>query len=208
MRSQAILSAMAIGLGLTWAPVAQAQKGPSFDCAKASHEIEVLICKDEALAALDRKMAQTYAASIRVLGKVADSREATRTLRAYQSGWSKGRNDCWKETDKRLCTETSYKRRIAELQAHYGLVKSSKPVFYACENNPSNEIVATFFETDPASVRLERGDQQTIGIAAPAATGVRYEADFGTYFWTKGDEALAEWPQGSELKCEAAAGAR
>ena len=31
------------------------QSGPAFDCAKAEHEIEQLTCKDEILAAKDRK---------------------------------------------------------------------------------------------------------------------------------------------------------
>jgi len=203
MRAMLIATMTVAGSMLAFAPAAMAQKGPSFDCKKATHEVEKLICADEGLAALDRKMAQTYAASIKVLEKVVDSKEAIRKLRAQQSGWGKGRNECWKEDDKRGCTETSYKRRIAELQANYGLVKSGKPVFYACENNPSNEIVATFFETEPPSARLERGDRQVIGIASPTASGMRYDADFGVYLWVKGDEAIAEWPQGTKLTCKA-----
>lgn len=196
------IGALAVGLMMALASAAVAQPRPSFDCAKASHEIELLVCRDEGLAALDRKMAEVFAASVKVLEGVADSRPALQRLRALQSGWARGRNDCWKESDKRQCAQDAYRNRIVELQASYGLVKSGAPVFYACENNPANEIVATFFETDPPSVRLERGDAQKIGIARPAASGTRYEADFGTYFWVKDEEALAEWPEGAKLNCK------
>jgi hypothetical protein len=41
---------VAAGLAVL-APAAAAQPGPSFDCSKAEHEIEELICKDDGLAA-------------------------------------------------------------------------------------------------------------------------------------------------------------
>ena len=46
----------------------------------------------------------------------------------------------------------------ARLQAAWRIVPS-KTVSFACQDNSANEIVANFFDTDPPSARLERGDR-------------------------------------------------
>ncbi len=180
-----------------------AAEGPAFDCAKASGEIETLICDDAGLAALDHELAEVYAASLDKLKGVADEEDAVRSLKAHQRGWIKGRNDCWKAEDKRRCTEDAYKTRIAELRARYALVPGGEPVFYTCNGNPADEILATFYPTDPQAVRLERGDSQVIALQARSGSGVRYVADFGIVFWGHHGEARVEWPQGTEFTCTA-----
>ncbi len=180
---------------------ALAQSGPAFDCAKAEHEIEELICKDAELSAKDRKMADVFKQAIAVMEKVdAGGPEAIMELKATQRGWIGGRNECWKESDKRQCTIDSYDRRTAFLQARYFLVEGSDAVHFDCSDN--SQIVATFIPTEPPSVRLERGDSLEIGILSPAASGSRYDADFGVYFWTKNDEAQVAWPQQNEFTCK------
>lgn len=47
--------------GSSWAAT------PAFDCANATHEIELLICSDDELAALDRQMDQTYRTAMKRL---------------------------------------------------------------------------------------------------------------------------------------------
>jgi uncharacterized protein YecT (DUF1311 family) len=84
---------------------------PSFDCAKASHEVEELICKDAELADLDRSLAGLYG----VVLKNSPSSEQKR-LKAEQRGWVKGRNDCWKSSDQRGCVKREYESRISELK--------------------------------------------------------------------------------------------
>jgi len=84
---------------------------PSFDCSKASHEAEQLICKDAELAALDRSLADLYS----VVLKHTPASEQKR-LKAEQSGWVKGRNDCWKSSDQRGCIKSEYELRIRELK--------------------------------------------------------------------------------------------
>jgi len=194
------------------APVAIAQaKGPAFDCAKASGEVESLICKDEALAALDRRLDAVFKGA---LAKAKDG--LPRTLQAEQRGWIKGRNDCWKATGVdstvylteswtvsgvRGCVEGNYKVRIAELQAVWGLAPRTGPVFFTCDGNPANEVVATFFETEPKSARIERGDQTITAFAVTSGSGAKYEGRNLT-FWTKDKEAAVTW-MGSDLKCGA-----
>jgi len=192
-----ILGGVLAGIVLLSAPVLA--QSPSFDCSKASGQVEELICKDAGLAALDVKLAGVF--------KAAEAK-ATGDMRSYlkteQRGWIKGRDECWKSDDVRACVESEYTHRIAELQVLYRLVASRGPVFFGCNGNPANEIVATFFETDPPAASLERGDRQVVAYLVPAGSGAKYEGRNVT-FWTKGDEAMASWvnPVGEteELKC-------
>jgi uncharacterized protein YecT (DUF1311 family) len=199
---------LAAVVALVWASgKAGAQaKGPAFDCAKAQGEVEQLICKDEGLAALDRKLDEVYKAA---LAKARD--DVPRFLRTEQRGWVKGRNDCWKarETDAvfltaswqakgmRECVEASYKLRTSELEALMRLVPPKGPVFFACGDR--SEVVATFFETDPPTARLERGDKTVTAWLVPAASGSKYEGQ-NVEFWTKGKEAQVTWLD-ENLKC-------
>jgi glyoxylase-like metal-dependent hydrolase (beta-lactamase superfamily II)/membrane-bound inhibitor of C-type lysozyme len=176
-------------------------RGPAYDCSATRHEIEDLVCDNPALSALDRRLADIYRQSVTVLDGVVDSADALKHLKAEQRGWIKGRNECWKTTDKVACARKSYEARIAELQARYFLVEGRDPVFFMCDD--SSEIVATFIPTDPPTVRLERGDTVKVGWQVPAASGAKYEADFGVTFWTKGDEAMVTWPQDTRFSCRA-----
>jgi uncharacterized protein len=184
------------------ASAATEAQGPAFDCAKAQGQVEQLICKDAALAALDRKLDGVYkAATAKAQGQMLT------TLRAEQRGWVSGRNECWKAKDAdnavyltaswtatsvRECVEAQYRIRTAELQALYQLVTPKKPVFFGCQNNPANEVVATFFETDPPTARLERGDRTVTAYLVRTASGAKYEGQNVT-FWNQGNEAAVSW---------------
>ncbi|WP_082176469.1 DUF1131 family protein [Pseudaestuariivita atlantica] len=103
---------------LIWRPERFAQTGtapastagPSFDCARAEGSIETLICSDATLAGLDRALSTAYAQSLdtATMGQ-------RKTLRAFQRGWIRARNECWKSGDPRRCVEALYQDRIAEL---------------------------------------------------------------------------------------------
>ena len=84
---------------------------PSFDCAKATHEVEQMICKDAALAELDHTLNSLYHT---VLKHTPASEQGA--LKTEQRGWVKGRNDCWKASDMRGCIASEYQTRIAELK--------------------------------------------------------------------------------------------
>ena len=77
-------------------------------------------------------------------------------------------------------------------------------MFFECENNPANEVVATFFDTDPPAVRLERGDRTIIAWLVPSGSGAKYEGRNVT-FWSKGSDTLVTW-LGTEMKCQAKGG--
>jgi len=209
--SLTIIGTLVAGLAVTPAHGAETQaKGPAFDCAKASSTVEKLICTDEGLSALDRQLDGVYKAA---MAKARDDMPAY--LRTEQRGWVKGRDECWKAqgegnpvflteswiaTSVPDCVEGHYKMRISELQVKYQLAPERKPAFFACNGNPSNEVVATFFETDPPAARLERGDRTVIAWQVRSGSGARYEGQNVT-FWNKGDEAMVTW-LGDELKCK------
>jgi uncharacterized protein len=143
---------------------------PSFDCRKVgAQSIPRLVCGDASLARLDRQLAAVYAEASK---KAATQRP--NLLKAEQRGWVKGRDDCWKSNDKPACVREAYVQRIVELQARYRLVEASAPVRYACDGDARNELVATFFKTEPASLIAERGDSSSLMVAEPAASGARF----------------------------------
>lgn len=184
--------------------------GPAFDCAKATGAIEKLICGDEKLATLDRRLEGVYRAA---MAKAKDG--MGNTLRAEQRGWVKGRDECWKATgpdnavflteswqatSEHECVEAQYRLRTSELQVRWQLVPAKKPVYFGCNNNPANEVVATFFETDPPAARFERGDRTVVAWQVRSADGAKYEGQ-NLSFWNKGSKATVTW-LGDELKCQ------
>ena len=195
-------------------PAAAFAEGPTFNCAKAQGEVEKLICSDASLAALDRKLDSVYkAASAKAQGKL-----ATR-LREDQRGWVKGRNDCWKANGQQTwitatwtvntvkdCVDAQFRLRTSELQAVWRLLPP-KTVSYACQNNPANEVVANFFETDPPTIRLERGDRTKTLWRVGAAGAGQYEGQ-NVSLVQQGSELKVSWldtdtGKTDELQCKA-----
>jgi uncharacterized protein len=171
---------------------------PAFDCTQVeAGSIEEIICKDDKLAALDRKLAEVYGAA----SKKAVN-EHPPVIKAEQRGWIKGRNDCWKNDDRRRCVEDAYVLRIAELQARYRLVAVTGPVFYACDGDPRNEVAATFFKTDPPTLIAERGDQSSLMYLQPSGSGSKYQGR-NESLWEHQGEAIITWGYGSpEMHCK------
>ncbi len=79
------------------------------------------------------------------------------------------------------------------------IVDANNPVVYVCEDESA--LVASFDSNDPPTVRLKRRDALVVARQVPAASGAKYEADPGITFWTKGDEAIVEWPEGARFNC-------
>jgi uncharacterized protein len=171
-------------------------EGPSFDCNKAAGMIEKLICGDNGLTALDRKLAEVYSdASKKAVN------EHPPILKAEQRGWIKGRNDCWKSKDPRNCTESLYWERIAELQARYRLVPENGPFWFICNGNPRNEVIVTFFRTDPPTLIAERGDQVSIMHLQSSGSGSKCQGR-NEMFWEHQGEATIVWGYGAqEMRC-------
>lgn len=83
---------------------------PSFDCAKATHEAEKMICKDGELAKLDRSLAALYSSALKDA-----SGQDKRDLKDEQRDWIKDRNACSRNSDMRGCIVDEYRVRIDQL---------------------------------------------------------------------------------------------
>ncbi len=159
---------------------------PSFDCRKPRNSsAEELVCRDPELAALDRRMAVVYAAALK---KAAS--EKPPLLKALQRGWVKGRDDCWKEADRRACVKDRYVRWSAELEAKYRLVPARGPAYFTCENNRANELVVTRFTTDPPTLIAERGDESSLMFRDIPPRG-------GAVSWSGRNESIVEEANGT-----------
>jgi uncharacterized protein len=167
---------------------------PSFDCAKATGQVEQLVCKDAGLAALDRKLADAYAKALK--GWPANVAQEQRT---FQRGWIKGRNDCWKDSDVRACVENEYKTRLVDVQIKGGLVMAPTPVGYRCKGEATPVMAAFYKDTDPPSAVLTIGNDQVIAFQARSGSGTKYTAA-NVEFWEHQGEVTLEW-FGKKLTC-------
>jgi len=172
---------------------------PAYDCSKASHEIEMLICENESLAALDHKMDEVYRQAMKALPE-----DEKKTQRALQRGWIKGRNDCWKASDKVACVELDYGQRITELQITSGQLVVPEAVEYRCDGGKYDGLTAVFYnQTLVPAVVLTRvsdsSDAQAIAYRLPSGSGAKYAGD-QVEFWTKGKEAMGSW-SGEPFQC-------
>lgn len=170
---------LACAMSLSTAALAQE---PSFPCTKARGTVEEAICSVPTLAALDRKLDEVYkAATAKAKGAPATQ------LREEQRGWVKGRNDCWKANGQETwitaswtvatvndCVEAQMRLRTSELQALWQLTPP-KTTSYVCQGQPANEVVVSTFDTDPATIRLERGDRAITLWRVGTASEGRYE---------------------------------
>jgi len=190
------------------APAASpANSGPGFDCTRAKGQAQELVCADEQLAMLDRETSRFYALASHSpeLGTKQRAR-----LRAYQIGWIRGRDDCWKAADLRACVLDSYVTRIHELRRDYPAARgadtdgiSSGPASVACEG-VERRMAATFIRTDPPLACLESQDRRYTMTLTPTASGARYVADTDDgelAFWTKGDTAMLQMPGQPAINC-------
>lgn len=163
---------------------------PSFDCSSAQRSrVEKLICYSPKLAMLDVKLAKVFK---QALAASKEPSPGPSFLKTEQGGWLRGRSDCWTSDNVSQCVSALYSRRIAQLQARYRLVASQGPVRYQCSDAPADELVVTYFDTDPAILISERGDRVALMYQTPSASGSRYVGQ-NESFWQHQGEATLEW---------------
>ena len=194
---------------------ARGDLSPSFACdAPGLGEVELRICADPELAALDRRLDSVWQAVVALAE--ANDVQGFDAVRAEQRGWLGGRDECWKASGEarfagldedeaiRRCIVGSYASRTTRLEVSWRLVDAtSGPVFWTCGGNPADEFVTTWYATSPEAVEVERGDAVEVFLRTPTASGTRYDGTFGRWFWAKGDSATFVWPQTDTLSCVA-----
>ncbi len=194
----AIFSGLIFGSALL--PNTASAADPSFDCAKADHKAENLVCEDDELAALDNQLAGVYHTAYQNFP--ADERKKQK---AMQRGWIKGRNECWKSSDLRNCVKYAYQSRITELQIQGGLVTVPEAVNFQCDGGEYDYLTAIFYQETvlPVVVLTRTNDEeswQSMAYQVPSGSGARYEGQ-NVLFWNKGREAMVEW-NNDKLKCK------
>lgn len=109
------IGAFALAL-IGWSGAAFAQAGPSFDCAKASNDVERTICGSPALATSDRNLSSLYATLLARLDG-----PARESLEKGQIRWIAERNRKCRPGSHRgaieHCLESEYGDRIADMRA-------------------------------------------------------------------------------------------
>lgn len=81
-------------------------------------------------------------------------------------------------------------------------VASKGPILYECTQTggTGSSLSATFYQTKPAMVLLERDNQSRPAFRVKAASGAKYEGT-ETIFWESKGEASVNW-SGVEIKCK------
>ena len=167
---------------------------PSINCARAASAVEEMVCRDGALASLDRKLVEVYATA----SKTATSDQKNR-LAADQQRWLRERDACGKSSDKTACTKELYLQRIADLQAQFKLVRSHGPFHFVCNGDPGNVLVAQYFDTDPATARFAHDGRAVTAFIQRSGSGARYGGPNVSY-WEHQGEASVVW-FGRTMKC-------
>lgn len=90
-----------------------AKENPSFDCTKATTEVEKLICSDDELAKLDVEMNKSYHAFMKTL----DEEYYRNKLKRKQINWLKDitKAPCFSDTNKINCLKNIYAFRVQKL---------------------------------------------------------------------------------------------
>ncbi|MCG4455250.1 MliC family protein [Pseudomonas sp. MMS21-TM103] len=170
----------------------------SFSCAQVrSGSIEEMICQTPALAKLDQQLAAVYRQA-----SAKDSNQHPPVLRAEQRGWIKGRDECWKADDRSQCVTTSYRLRIAELQARYALLTGTGPMFYECDGIPAKEVVATYYPSEPPTAVVEFGDSTALMYQQPSASGSKYQGRNESLREHQGETIVIWGYAAPEMKCK------
>lgn len=165
---------------------------PSFDCSKASSEAEKIVCSDDGLAALDKRLSELYAAELAKPG-------ASKDLAVMQRGWVKGRDDCWKAEDKKLCVEEEYRTRIAYLQINSPGAMGATAVAFKCDNSSNPLYMAYYHDYDGMPAVITLGSDQATIFPQPAASGVKYGRT-GISFWEHQGKVSVDF-FGTKLAC-------
>ena len=179
---------------------------PAYDCDKAQGQVELLICEDSQLAKLDVQLSETYNKALNQIGS-----DEVATFKAFQRGWIKGRDDCWKSADIKQCVQSSYETRLTELQIAAAEFEVPEPVQYECgsqANGTLTKITAYFYnETAIPAAMLTISPTSNyikatnIALITRTASGAKYQGQ-NFSFWTHQGEATFSQFEQADLSCQ------
>ncbi|MDH5216150.1 MAG: lysozyme inhibitor LprI family protein [Gammaproteobacteria bacterium] len=119
----------------------------SFDCTKASSEVEVIVCEDKEVSNLDERMAALYKLVI-------ENSDDPKQVRQSQRDWLKTiRNNC----GNRRCLSSVYNQRINELS---GTPASKTSALYLAPINVHDLLNPEYFHRNLALEKLKQTDKE------------------------------------------------
>lgn len=129
------------------------------------------------------------------------------TLHPSWDADSDGINDCEKDGSCDHNIDYTQPRPATSAQALHEKYQSANkrgPFAFHCNDDLPQPLVATFYETQPATVILERDLEALELHQVPAASGSKYEAT-GALFWEHQGEARVVWSYNTpEFVCKKA----
>lgn len=152
--------------------------GPSFDCTAASGSVQESICDNAVLAEFDRRLDHLYRKALETFPD-----DELRELKAYQRGWIKGRDDCWKADNQLHCVTEEYRSRITELQIEVADTEVPAATNFVCSDD---NVASVYFYNDteiPALV-INRHPDQALLFKTGSASGAKYVGR-NIAFWQK-----------------------
>ncbi|MEZ9234752.1 MliC family protein [Shewanella sp. 10N.286.52.A9] len=178
---------------------------PSFDCQQAQGQVEELICQDSHLASLDVEINEMFTKL-----KSQTSNDELSQLKAFQRGWIKGRNDCWKAENIKSCVQDSYESRLTELQIAAGEFEIPEPIQYLCGETANGNLtkITAYFYNDtaiPAAMLTVSPKSQYLkttnfALLTRTASGAKYQGQ-NFSFWTHQGEAIFSQFEQADLNC-------
>lgn len=197
-----------LGEGAATQQVTEQATGPSFACSAATGQVETEICSDPHLASMDRELARLYGLAVEGSHMNDDRLSA---LKAFQRGWIKGRDECWKADEGvTTCVAASYAMRIDEIRTGYADARSQDvqgislgPFAYVCDGLDA-VLSVVVVNADPSMLSIRWRDSWITPTQQRSGSGANYgvETADGTFgFWMKGRTATFTQPGQSDLAC-------
>jgi uncharacterized protein len=156
----------------------------SFDCAKPANKAQQLVCNDQQLTELDRRMQTAYRQALARPG--ADAA----TLTTAQSAFTTIRDGCGDFVDARTCLLEAYETRVVELAIADPATIAPPVVTYNCPAD-SGPLTAQFYnDLDPKTAVLEWKGTRIILFIQPSGSGARYGRQGSDYWEHQGEVTL------------------
>lgn len=182
----------------------QSDYSASFDCRQAKGAVEEAICADTHLKALDYMLNMIY---MQALNKAEsfnqEANQQAQMLKAFQRGWIKGRNECWKsEGEMKECIIDSYQRRILTLQVEWQLIEPASASSYQCQ--PSNESIhiASYRSQYMPVIAAGFLGELKVMMAEEMKQATTFEGGFGSTITIDPYGLIMRWSQDeSQQKC-------
>lgn len=154
------------------------------DCAKPASDAQRLVCNDQQLGDLDRRLQAAYQQALARPG--ADQG----ALGAAQASWAAARDACPQNTDLRSCVLEAYRTRLVQLAVADPATAQPPVVAYQCPADDGPLTAQFYNQFDPPTAVLNWKGNQQILFQQPSGSGARYGRQGSEYWEHQGEVRL------------------